>query len=198
MATTGNAATPGNGSEAEETARRASGHETPTTGDAADTGAGAGPPPQPAPVPAEEPGSKVAELEDRWRRAMADLDNLRKRCARELDRERENERARVAAAWLPMLDNLELALEHADADPATVVQGVWAIRDQAMEILAGLGYPRQDETGVPFDPNRHDVVFVVDEPEASAGTVTHVFRPGYGTVDHQLRPTAVAVNKPRE
>jgi molecular chaperone GrpE len=201
MATTGNAATPRYGSEADEPAQRVSSRETPATGEAADVGADAGPRPQPASAPAgadEGPDPKLAELEDRWRRAVADLDNLRKRCARELERERENERARVTAAWLPMLDNLELALGHATADPAAVVQGVRAIRDQAVEILAELGYPRQNETGVPFDPNRHEVVSVVDEPQVPAGVVTHVFRPGYGHVDRQLRPTAVAVNKPQE
>jgi molecular chaperone GrpE len=180
MATTENAANPDNGSHAEQTASPVSGGETPETGEAADT------------------DSKLAELEDRWRRAVADLDNLRKRYARELERERESERARVAAAWLPMLDNLELALGHATADPATIVRGIRAVLDQAVEILAGIGYPRQDETGVPFDPNRHEVMSVVDEPETPAGVVTHVFRPGYGTADRQLRPMAVTVNKPRE
>src|SRR5262245_47198926 len=71
-----------------------------------------------------------AELTDRWRRAAADLDNLRKRYARELAREREAERARVAATLLPIVDNLDLALAHADADPATIVPGVRAVRDQ--------------------------------------------------------------------
>jgi molecular chaperone GrpE len=137
-------------------------------------------------------------LEDRWRRALADLDNLRKRYARELNREREAERTRVAAAWLPVLDNLELALGHGDADVSPIVQGVRAIRDQAVEALARLGYPRHDEVGVPFDPKLHEVVTVVDEPEAPPGTVVRVLRPGYGEDDRQLRPMAVAVSRPRE
>src|SRR6478672_4206141 len=61
--------------------------------------------------------ARVAELEDRWRRTVADLDNMRKRFAREREQLREAERARVAADWLPILDNLELALQHAGADP---------------------------------------------------------------------------------
>ena len=65
---------------------------------------------------ADEHAAAVRELEDRWRRALADLDNLRKRHARELERERMVERSRTAAAFLPVLDNLELALSHADAD----------------------------------------------------------------------------------
>jgi molecular chaperone GrpE len=145
----------------------------------------------------QELKEKVAELEDRWRRALADADNLRKRHAAELRAERGAERARVAAAFLPVVDNLELALAHAEADPAAVVQGVLAIRDQAVQLLAGLGYRRDDESDVPFDPARHEVVAVVDEPDAEPNTVTRVVRPGYGSDRGQLRPTAVTVAKPR-
>lgn len=142
---------------------------------------------------------EVEELEDRWRRALADLDNLRKRYARELPREREAERAKVAAAFLPVVDNLELALAHAGAgDPGAIVSGVRAVRDQAVEVLRSLGYPRYEETGVPFHPEQHEVVSVVDEPDVPAGTVVQVLRPGYGEAGHQLRPAAVAVSRKQE
>ena len=95
-------------------------------------------------------GAELAQLEDRWRRALADLDNLRKRYAKDLDRERAAETARVSAAWLPVLDNLELALAHAGSDPQTVVDGVKAIRDQAVQILSRLGFERHDEVGLRF------------------------------------------------
>jgi molecular chaperone GrpE len=181
-----------------------------TTGNAAETGGGLGGAAEQAVSEQEVSGQEaaapdtsgsaepaLAEVEDRWRRAVADLDNLRKRYARELQREREAERARVANAWLPVLDNLELALGHADSDLSPIAQGVRAIRDQAVEALARLGYPRRDEVGVPFDPSLHEVVAVVDEPEAPPGTVVRVVRPGYGEHDRQLRPTAVAVSKPQ-
>jgi molecular chaperone GrpE len=135
----------------------------------------------------------VAALEDRLRRALADLDNLRKRYARELERQRVAEVNRVAAAWLPVLDNLDLALGHADADPSTIIEGVRAVRDQALGVLANLGFSRYDEVGVPFDPTRHEVVNVVDDAEAEPGTVVQVLRPGYGTGERQLRPGAVTV-----
>jgi molecular chaperone GrpE len=142
---------------------------------------------------------RVQELADNWRRAVADLDNLRKRQVRERGRELDAERARVTAAWLPIVDDLERALEHADADPEAIVHGVAAVRDQAVEVLRGLGYPRDDEVGIPVDPARHDVVSVVDPPREAAelgpGAVIQVLRPGYGTVDHQLRPAAVAVSR---
>src|SRR4051794_21063706 len=76
-----------------------------------------------SPGPAAE-GPGVAELEDRWRRAVADLDNLRKRYARELGREREAERELVTAAFLPVLDTIDRALEHAEADPRSIADGV--------------------------------------------------------------------------
>jgi molecular chaperone GrpE len=149
-------------------------------------------------VPEDRAAAELAELEDRWRRALADLDNLRKRYARELDRERRLERARVASAWLPVLDNLERALEHAGGDQDALVEGLRSVRDQAVGVLAALGYPRQDETGVPFDPARHEAVSVADGAEAAPGTVVRVVRPGYGEGERQLRPAAVEVAGRRE
>jgi len=133
----------------------------------------------------------VAELADRWRRALADLDNLRKRCARELRRERQVERDRVAAAFLPVLDDLERALEHADADSESIVDGVRVVRDHAVALFAALGYPRLDEVGVPFDTAVHEAVATVPDADAPPGTVVRVLRPGYG----ELRPAAVAVSQ---
>ncbi|MBV9012440.1 MAG: nucleotide exchange factor GrpE [Pseudonocardiales bacterium] len=135
----------------------------------------------------------VAVVKDRLRRVLADLDNLRKRYARELERQREAEVSRVAGAWLPVLDNLDRALSHADTDPSAIIEGVRAVRDQALAVLASLGFSRYDEVGVPFDPARHEVVNVVDDPEAEPGTVVQVLRPGYGTAERQLRPGAVTV-----
>ncbi|HEY6423575.1 MAG TPA: nucleotide exchange factor GrpE [Pseudonocardiaceae bacterium] len=143
------------------------------------------------------PDAAVAALEDRLRRALADLENLRKRHARELERQRAAEANRVAAAWLPVLDNLDLALSYADADPSSIIDGVRTVRDQALGVLASLGFSRHDEVGVPFDPLRHEVVNVVDDPDVKPGTVVRVLRPGYGTAERQLRPGAVTVAGPR-
>ncbi|MFJ9100820.1 nucleotide exchange factor GrpE [Streptomyces sp. NPDC102405] len=143
----------------------------------------------------DESSAALREAEDRWRRALADLDNLRKRHARELNGQAAAERARTAAAFLPVIDNLELALNHAAADPGAIVEGVRAVRDQAVNVLERLGYPRQAESGVPFDPARHEVVGVVQEPGADPNTVVQVLRPGYGEAERQLRPAAVTVAK---
>lgn len=144
-------------------------------------------------------GAELAQLEDRWRRALADLDNLRKRYAKDLDRERAAEVAQVSAAWLPVLDNLELALAHAGSDPQTVIDGVKATRDQAVQVLARYGFERHDEVGgVPFSPELHEVVSVVAQPDLPSGTVIEVVRPGYGEGAQQLRPAAVVVSRPPE
>ena len=66
------------------------------------------------------------------------------------------------------------------------------MRDQAVALLAALGYPRNDETGVPFDPQIHEAVSVVPDDE-TPGTVLQVLRPGYGNGTQQLRPAAVVV-----
>jgi molecular chaperone GrpE len=136
---------------------------------------------------------RVAELEDLWRRALADLDNLRKRAARDMQHVRADERARVAAEWLPVVDNLELALGHAQSDPSAIVQGIEAVRDQALAVLSRLGFARRDDVGEQFDPVRHEAVSAVTDADATPGTVVHVVRPGYSDDESQLRPAAVVV-----
>ncbi|MBO3746125.1 nucleotide exchange factor GrpE [Streptosporangiaceae bacterium NEAU-GS5] len=149
-------------------------------------------------VTSAETDAKLAELEDRWLRAAADLDNLRKRISRDAERIRTEERSRVVAEWLPVLDNLDLALSHAvrgGNGVDAVLEGVRAVRDQAVTLLAKLGYPRDDETGVPFDPTRHEAVTTIERDDAAPGTVVEVLRPGYGGGERQLRPAIVAVAK---
>ncbi|OUC98242.1 nucleotide exchange factor GrpE [Streptosporangium minutum] len=136
---------------------------------------------------------RITELEDRWRRALADLDNLRKRVSRDAERVRAEERARAAAEWLPVLDNLERALEHAESDPASIAEGLRAIRDQAQDVLARLGFPRRDDAGLVFDPARHEAVATLAQEGVPDGTVLHVVRPAYGDGDRQLRPALVVV-----
>jgi len=137
---------------------------------------------------------RIAELEDSWRRTAAELDNFRKRSTKDLVRAREQERASVAARWLPVLDNLERALEHASSSPDKIVEGVRAVHQQAIAILAELGYPRRDdETGKAFDPAHHEAVSTIADEDLVPGTVAHVVRPGYGPDGEILRPASVVV-----
>ncbi|KUM33261.1 nucleotide exchange factor GrpE [Arthrobacter sp. EPSL27] len=145
---------------------------------------------------AEAQADALAKMEDQWRRALADADNVRKRAARDGAQLRAQERAAVSLEWLPVLDNLELAVAHAPAgadDP--FVEGIDSIRKQAIDTLARLGYPRIDEENVPFDPRVHEVVSVVDTDEVPPGTLVSVLRPGYGSADNTLRPAAVVVSR---
>src|SRR5690242_12040986 len=166
---------------------------SPSNGSSAEAPAGTAADPETAPAPAQP--ADAAEWENRWRRTAADLDNLRKRYARDLARERDGERALVASAFLPVVDTIERAIEHAEADPASIVEGVRTMREQALGVLAALGFRREDETGVPFDPARHEVVGTVTADAAGEppGSVVAVLRPGYGGPGRQLRPAAVTV-----
>lgn len=142
---------------------------------------------------AEDLRARLAEAEDQRLRALADLDNLRKRCATQVSRARAEASSTVASQWLPVVDNLDRALRHASADPEAIVAGVKAVRDQALAVLAGLGFGRRAETGEKFDPARHEAVASRPDPDAESGTVIEVVRAGYGEGDHQLRPAQVVV-----
>jgi molecular chaperone GrpE len=151
-----------------------------------------------APAEDDDPArlrSALAQMEDRWRRAVADFDNLRKRTADEAARQRKAERAEVARRWLTVLDGLDQALEHASADPASIVSGVHAVRAQALDILTELGFPLRADINAPFDPSRHEAVAILDDPQAPPGTVVRVVRPGYGNDERSLRPASVIVAK---
>jgi molecular chaperone GrpE len=139
--------------------------------------------------------TRVREAEDIRLRALADLENLRKRCAAQADQAAADARAWVAAEWLPVVDNLDRALDHSQADPDAIIEGVRSVRDQALGVLASLGYPRRDDVGASFDPARHDAVAVQSDADVAAGTVIDVVRPGYGDGEHQLRPAQVVVAK---
>jgi molecular chaperone GrpE len=143
-----------------------------------------------------DPEDRIAEMEG-LRRALADLDNARKRCAAQLTRVEAETKAAVAREWLPVIDNLDRALEHSSADPAAIIEGVRAVRDQALGVLGRLGFPRrEDDQGAAFDPARHDAVAARDAAGAADGSVVEVVRPGYGEGDHQLRPAQVVVARP--
>ncbi|MER7519252.1 nucleotide exchange factor GrpE [Streptomyces sp. NPDC126499] len=139
------------------------------------------------------PELDVEELRDRWQRAVAENENLRKRHDRQLADARGAERDRVTAAWLPVVDHLELALQHAAADPRAIVAGVEAVCQQAFAVLAQLGYQRIAEVGEPFDPRLHEAAQVREDPAAAPGSVVQVLRAGYGSDRGLLRPAVVSV-----
>jgi molecular chaperone GrpE len=95
--------------------------------------------------------------------------------------------------WLPVIDDLDRALEHVpDDEQDGLANGVRAVRDHALDVVARLGFPRFEDVGERFDPARHEAVSAV-EADAPPGTVVAVVRPGYGTPEVILRPAAVVV-----
>jgi molecular chaperone GrpE len=142
----------------------------------------------------EPAAAELAQVEDRWRRALADAENLRKRLERQIADQLRAERARTAAAFLPVLDNLELALRHAAADPGSIVAGVDAVRDLAVEILRRLGYRRSEPVGERFDPAVHEAARVVEADGSEPGTIVEVLQPGYlDAGGAPVRPARVTV-----
>jgi molecular chaperone GrpE len=137
---------------------------------------------------------RVAEVTDRLLRALADLDNLRKRFDREVVRERRGERSRVASAWLPVVDDLERALQHeaGGGGEGSILEGIRAVHEHALAVLERLGFPRFEDLGLPFDPLRHEAVSTV-EAVSEPGTIVATVRPGYGTDEEILRPASVVV-----
>jgi molecular chaperone GrpE len=137
--------------------------------------------------------ARVAELSDQRLRALAELDNARKRYDRDMGNARDQERIQVAREWLPIVDNLERALAHSGASPESLIDGVGAVTEQAVRLVGQLGFPRQDDLGEPFDPSRHDAAGSRPDTDAPAGTVVEVLQPAYGKGDRQLRPALVIV-----
>jgi molecular chaperone GrpE len=137
--------------------------------------------------------TRLAQAEDQRLRALADLDNLRKRCATQVSRARAEASSTVAAEWLPVVDNLDRALSHARADPDTIIDGVEAVKEQALAVLENLGFGRRADAGEKFDPAKHEAVAARPDPNVESGTVIEVVRAGYGEGDHQLRPAQVVV-----
>lgn len=135
----------------------------------------------------------LVRLEDQLRNTTADLDHLIERYQGDLARAAATERARVATAWLPIVDSLELALRHAE-DDAKTFDAIRVVLQKAVAALADLGFPRFDPYGQDFDPLLHEAVGTVRDM-ADHGTVVNVTRPGYGTPDGLLRQAGVVVAK---
>jgi molecular chaperone GrpE len=140
-----------------------------------------------------ELAEQLASAEDRYRRALADLDNLRKRTAREIERRVDESREALLREWLEALDSVERALGMTDAGP--VQEGLRSVLAQMEVILARHGVQRIGRLGEPFDPERHDAVAVRESEEAPDRSVVEVVRSGFSVGDRVLRPAQVIVSR---
>ena len=134
-----------------------------------------------------------AQLEDRYKRALADLDNYRKRTARETERRITEERDRIDRDWLDAVDAVERALRMDMAPENPVAEGLRHVLEQMEAILARHGIQRVGAAGERFDPDRHEAVSVVDTDEVPDRTVMEVARSGFAAGDRVIRPALVVV-----
>jgi molecular chaperone GrpE len=136
---------------------------------------------------------RLASAEDRYRRALADLDNLRKRTAREIERRVEESRESLLREWLEAVDSVERALSMTPEGP--VQEGLRSVLGQMEAILTRHGVHRIGRPGEPFDPTNHDAVAVRESAEAPDRTVVDVVRSGFAVGDRVLRPAQVVVSR---
>jgi molecular chaperone GrpE len=129
------------------------------------------------------------EYLDALRRLKAEFENSRKRQERERSRLLETASERLVVELLPVLDNLDRALE-AEGD---IREGVHATRDQLAEVLGNEGLLPIASDGQPFDPNVHDAVMGQPSDEHEEGTVLQTFQRGYVLNGKPIRPAKVVV-----
>ncbi len=149
----------------------------------------------------EEAGSQKAQqlqaeldhVRDVYLRKLAEFDNFRKR----VDREREDIRRAAQEDFirelLPIIDNFERALQHADDDSGAFHQGVEMIARQLHDTLERKGVTEIDPVGQIFDPEVHEAVQRVEGGDHPPGTVVFVMLKGYSLGDRLIRPAMVGV-----
>jgi molecular chaperone GrpE len=132
------------------------------------------------------------QLKDRYLRTLADFENLRKRTEREKSDFFRHAMTGVLRDLLPVLDNFDRALEHAE-EGDDFHKGVLMIYKQLADVLQKNGLKAIDEAGVHFDPNIHEGVVREEDPSVPSHTVTAVLQKGYFLHDRLLRPALVKV-----
>lgn len=143
--------------------------------------------------------AQVAEWKSVAIRATADLDNFRKRMAREKTDAVVYGNQRLLEELLPVLDNFEMGLQAAAADEGSMIfQGMQMVKKQLQDFLASQGVEEVRVEGEMFDVNVHEAVAMEETTEAECGVVLRVMRKGYKMKDRLLRPANVVVAKAPE
>lgn len=136
---------------------------------------------------------ELDRAQERYRRALADLDNYRKRAVRETDRRVAEATRGLLSEWLEAVDSVERALRLEPGDP-----GLTAVLDQMEAILARHGVVRIEAAGTRFDPERHEAI-AVQPANATEPTVLEVARSGFVWNDGGIiRPAQVVVSRRAE
>lgn len=141
--------------------------------------------------------AKADENRDLYLRTAADLENFKKRAARERQESVRYANEALLGKLIAVLDNFEIALaSEASADGASGESfraGVALIQSQLRNVLAEAGLEEVDAAGQPFDPNLHEAVAQRESSEVSDGHVLQQLRKGYKYRERLLRPASVVV-----
>jgi molecular chaperone GrpE len=153
--------------------------------------------------PAAALAREAAEHKDRWLRALAEMENLRRRTEREVADARLYGITQFARDIVTVADNMERALaaldnelrEKADAGVKALLDGVELTERELLKVLEKHGVQRLDPLGQKFDPHRHQAMLEVPDETAPAGTIVQVVQSGYTIGDRVLRPALVGIAK---
>ncbi|WP_298625502.1 nucleotide exchange factor GrpE [uncultured Legionella sp.] len=129
-------------------------------------------------------------------RAVAELDNVRRRMEREVANAHKYGAEKLISALLPVVDSLEQALQLADknSDPA-MHEGLELTMKLFLDVLDKFDVKQLDPMGMPFDPQLHEAMSIQDVPGTAPNTVIAVFQKGYQLNDRVIRPARVIVSK---
>jgi molecular chaperone GrpE len=160
--------------------------------DAAEAGTDAAEPEaEPAPKP-DEP-----DYRDQYLRAMAELDNVRKRARRDVGQAEARGIAKLARELLPALDNFARALDAAEAQPENrdhhLTDGIRLVQTELLAALARVGIEPDSPKGQRFDPHCHEAIAQQPVEGTESGTIVEVYSQGYRYRDDVLRPAKVVV-----
>ncbi|MGB5345384.1 MAG: nucleotide exchange factor GrpE [Woeseia sp.] len=136
---------------------------------------------------------------DKYLRAMAELDNVRKRASRDVQNARKYALEPFARELLDVRDSLEMGLAAAAADDGTLLrEGFEATLKQLAAAMERFGIAAIDPLGEPFDPQHHEAMTMQPSADAEPGSVLTVFQKGYALNGRLLRPARVVVAQAAE
>ena len=146
-----------------------------------------------------EANERADENWDKFLRAAAELENVRKRAARDVEKAHKFALERFSADLLEVRDSLEMALSAGDAaDAASLREGNETTLKLLSSIMQRFGVEELDPVGEPFDPERHEAMTMQPSPDVEPGSVITVFQKGYALNGRLLRPARVVVAKEAE
>jgi molecular chaperone GrpE len=144
----------------------------------------------------EDLRTELEKYKDMALRAVADLDNYRKRVAREKEDAIRYANAGFLERLIPVLDNFELGLQAAQAGGGSaVLEGMGMVHKQLQDFLTSCGVETIDAKGQKFDPNLHEAIAQEETPDVDEGIVLRQARRGFRLRDRLLRPANVVVAK---